>query len=91
MTALGTDIGKDVATIVEERAAVLGHARRFVAGAEKALRERRLSAEIVTEVQLVIRTFAMDVAIGLHRDGHDPAGVRAAMKMRVEQHDGMPA
>jgi hypothetical protein len=44
----------------------------------------RLSCDMATEMQRAVTTFAGDVAIGLHRDGHDPVEVRRAMKPIVE-------
>lgn len=82
-----SNFGKDADTIVAERAAVLTSSRRYCAGVAANLRAGRLSSETATAMQEAVRTFASDVAIGLHRDGSDPAGVRAAMRAVVEASD----
>jgi hypothetical protein len=69
--------------IIAERTGVLGFARKFCAGVDKNAGRGLLSIEEGAALKDAVRRFADDIAIGLHRDGSDPDGVRAALRVIV--------
>ncbi len=73
-------MGRDVETIVAERAAVLSHARAKREQITALVARGRLPGVDAAELTRWILAFADEVAIGLHRAGDDPAEVRRAMR-----------
>lgn len=73
-------MGCDVETIVAERAAVLSYARAKRVQISALVSRGRLTEQEGSALSSWIAVFADDVAIGLHRDGEDPAEVRGMMR-----------
>ena len=70
-------------TIVAERAAVLAFAREHGRQVDAMIAAGRLPAAEATTLKQRISCFADGIATGLHRDGSDPEGVRAALRAVV--------
>lgn len=76
-------MGRDVETIVAERAGVLSHARAKREQIAALVERGRLPGIDGAELSRWISAFADEIAIGLHRAGEDPAEVRPTMKGRI--------
>ena len=72
-----------VDTIVAERAGVLAYARTKCGQVDRMIAAKRLTADEGAAVKTALRSIADEIATGLHRDGDDPVGVRAAMRETV--------
>lgn len=66
--------------VIAERAGALDLAGARCRAVDRLLERRKMTAEEAGWTKRAIRNFADDLAIGLHRDGNDPAGVRDAMR-----------
>lgn len=67
-------------TIVAERAGVLALARSYASAVDAAVSKGRIPAGEATALKGWAKAFADMIATGLHREGADPAGVRAALR-----------
>lgn len=76
-----TDVRRE--EIVAERGGVLTLARAHCGQIDALVERRRISAEDATHLKERLRAFADQIATGLHREGTDPAGTRAAMRAIV--------
>ncbi len=71
-------------TIVAERAGVLALARSYGRAVDVAVSKNRIGAGEASALKGWAKAFADMIAIGLHREDADPAGVHAAMRAIVE-------